>query len=197
VGLIVPQRHRNRSRGRAGTFEIPPQRVDDGLDPLRGSQPAEPDGERSGEARPNAEGHSSGRETALAGACCHGPRLPPQRPLRNPPPKARQAVARSHRMDGQLEGFHAMRLARFIVTILVAGFMFSAVDKADAQICLPTSGYGNVGYSAGYSIQQVGWCGPRFGGWCGPRWGEQQPRMAQTFHTQEPATSLSRRRLIP
>ena len=64
-----------------------------------------------------------------------------------------------------------MRLARFAVAILVAGFMFSAVDKADAQVCLPTFGYGNVGYSAGYSIQQVGWCGPRFGGWCGPRWG--------------------------
>ncbi len=64
-----------------------------------------------------------------------------------------------------------MRLARFAVAILVAGCMFSAVDKADAQVCLPTFGYGNVGYSAGYSIQQVGWCGPRFGGWCGPRWG--------------------------
>ena len=29
----------------------------------------------------------------------------------------------------------------------------------------------NVGDSAGYRIQQVGGCGPRFGGWCGPRWG--------------------------
>jgi hypothetical protein len=49
-----------------------------------------------------------------------------------------------------------MRLARFAVAILVVGCMFSAVDKADAQVCLPTFGYGNVGYSAGYSIQQVG-----------------------------------------
>jgi hypothetical protein len=78
-----------------------------------------------------------------------------------------------------------MRLARFAVAILVAGFMFSAVDKADAQICLPTFGYGNVGYSAGYSIQQVGWCGPRFGGWCGPRWGEQHPHACHANSTLE------------
>ena len=45
-----------------------------------------------------------------------------------------------------------MRLARFAVAILVAGCMFSAVDKADAQICLPTFGYGNVGYSTSITI---------------------------------------------
>lgn len=67
-----------------------------------------------------------------------------------------------------------MRLARCAVVILVAGFVCSAAGRADAQGCLPTFGYGNVGYSAGYSFQQVGWCGPRWGGgWCAPRvaWG--------------------------
>lgn len=66
-----------------------------------------------------------------------------------------------------------MRRVRVAVAILVVGFLSAAADRAVAQVCLPTFGYGNVGYSAGYSIQQVGWCGPRWGGWCGPRvaWG--------------------------
>jgi len=64
-----------------------------------------------------------------------------------------------------------MRFARCAVATLVAGFVLSAAGRAEAQVCLPTFGYGNVGYAAGYSIQQVGWCGPRWGGWCGPRLG--------------------------
>lgn len=64
-----------------------------------------------------------------------------------------------------------MRLARFAAVVLVAAGTLAAADRGSAQVCLPTFGYGNVGYSAGYSIQQVGWCGPRWGGWCGPRWG--------------------------
>lgn len=64
-----------------------------------------------------------------------------------------------------------MQRVRCAVAILVAGFILAAAGRAEAQFCLPTFGYGNVGYSAGYSIQQVGWCGPRWGGWCGPRWG--------------------------
>ncbi len=99
VGLTMPQRHRNRSRGRAGTFEIPPQRVDEVLDPFRSSQAAEPDGEGLGKAQPEAEGHSSGRATVLAEACYHGQRLPPRRPPRNRLLKARQAAARPRRME--------------------------------------------------------------------------------------------------
>lgn len=64
-----------------------------------------------------------------------------------------------------------MRRARWAVAVLVAGFLVSAAGTSEGQVCLPTFGYGNVGYSAGYSFSQVGWCGPRFGGWCGPRWG--------------------------
>lgn len=78
-----------------------------------------------------------------------------------------------------------MRLARIAVAILVVGFMFSAVDKADAQICLPTFGYCNVGYSTGYSIQQVDWCGLRFRGWCRPTWGEQHSHACQANSTLE------------
>lgn len=68
-----------------------------------------------------------------------------------------------------------MRLARRAVAVLVAGVFFwsLACRPAEARRCFPTFGYGNVGYSAGYSFTQVGWCGPRWGGWCGPRvgWG--------------------------
>lgn len=64
-----------------------------------------------------------------------------------------------------------MRLAHRAVAVV--GFLvflsFSSVRQADGQHCLPTFGYGNVGYAAGYSISQVGWCGPRFGG-CVPAW---------------------------
>lgn len=82
---------------------------------------------------------------------------------------------------------------RFLCVIAVcAGVVFGAQTReAAARGCYPTFGYGNVGYSAGYSIQQVGWCGPRWsgprgcgwgggwggswgvgrGGWCGPGWG--------------------------
>lgn len=66
-----------------------------------------------------------------------------------------------------------MRLARRAVAVfgLLVFFSSSAVREADAQRCLPTFGYGNVGYAAGYSFSQVGWCGPRFGGGCLPAWG--------------------------
>ncbi len=65
-----------------------------------------------------------------------------------------------------------MRRAHWAVAVFVAGFLLlSAAAPSHARQCLPTFGYGNVGYSAGYSFSQVGWCGPRFGGWCGPRWG--------------------------
>ena len=64
-----------------------------------------------------------------------------------------------------------MRFARCAVVILVAGCVLSAAGRAEAQVCLPTFGYGNVGYSAGYSFQQVAWGGPRWGGWGGRRWG--------------------------
>lgn len=86
-----------------------------------------------------------------------------------------------------------MRRARRAVAILGVMLLTCAVvpRAAHAQRCLPTFGYGNVGYAAGYSFSQVGWCGPRFAGgclplagcgwgggwcpprvgWCGPRWG--------------------------
>lgn len=68
-----------------------------------------------------------------------------------------------------------MRLARRAVAVLVTGVVFwsLACRPAEARRCFPTFAYGNVGYSAGYSFTQVGWCGPRWGGWCGPRvgWG--------------------------
>lgn len=67
-----------------------------------------------------------------------------------------------------------MRVARSAVVIVAAVLLPIAVGTArvDAQVCLPTFGYGNVGYSAGYSVSQVGWCGPRWGGgWCAPRFG--------------------------
>jgi hypothetical protein len=68
-----------------------------------------------------------------------------------------------------------MRLARRAVAVLVTGVLFCslACRPAEARRCFPTFAYGNVGYSAGYSFTQVGWCGPRWGGWCGPRvgWG--------------------------
>lgn len=69
----------------------------------------------------------------------------------------------------------AMRVARRAVAVLVTGVLFwsLACRPAEARRCFPTFAYGNVGYSAGYSFTQVGWCGPRWGGWCGPRvgWG--------------------------
>lgn len=58
-----------------------------------------------------------------------------------------------------------------VVAVCVGLACISSARQAEAQRCFPTFGYGNVGYSSGYSIQQVGWCGPRWGGWCGPRWG--------------------------
>lgn len=66
-----------------------------------------------------------------------------------------------------------MRLARRAVAVLVTGVLFwsLACRPAEARRCFPTFAYGNVGYSAGYSFTQVGWCGPRWGGWCGPRFG--------------------------
>lgn len=66
-----------------------------------------------------------------------------------------------------------MRRARGAVAVLGVGFLASclAAAPARAQVCLPTFGYGNVGYSAGYSFTRAGWCGPRWRGWCGPRWG--------------------------
>jgi hypothetical protein len=68
----------------------------------------------------------------------------------------------------------------FCLIAMCVGFScLSSAREAVAQVCYPTFGYGNVGYSAGYSIQQTSWCGPRWGGgwcaprqaWCGPRWG--------------------------
>ena len=44
-----------------------------------------------------------------------------------------------------------MRFARCAVATLVAGFVLSAAGRAEAQVCLPTFGYGNVGYAAGYT----------------------------------------------
>jgi len=66
-----------------------------------------------------------------------------------------------------------MRLARRAVAVLVAGLFSLCVagSLANAQVCLPTFGYGNVGYSAGYSFTQVGgWCGSQVGWGCRP-WG--------------------------
>lgn len=65
-----------------------------------------------------------------------------------------------------------MHRTRRVIGIIAAVVSFIAVitAQADAQVCFPNFGYGNVGYSAGYSFSQAGWCGPRFG-WCGPRWG--------------------------
>lgn len=69
-----------------------------------------------------------------------------------------------------------MRVARWAVAVLVVAAVFSAGGHAAAWHCGPTFGYGNVGYSSGYSFTQIG-CGPRFGGWgggwCAPRsaWG--------------------------
>lgn len=64
-----------------------------------------------------------------------------------------------------------MRRSLCLVAVSVAIVLGSWSREATAQVCYPTFGYGNAGYAAGYSFQQVGWCGPRFGGWCGPRWG--------------------------
>lgn len=73
-----------------------------------------------------------------------------------------------------------MRRARGAVAVVGFGVLavWLVASPARAQVCLPTFGYGNVGYSAGYSFAQTGWCpprvgwyGPRWGGWCGPRWG--------------------------
>ena len=56
---------------------------------------------------------------------------------------------------------------RLLCVIAVCGAFAigSGSREAAAQVCYPTFGYGNVGYSSGYSIQQAGWCGPRWGGW--------------------------------
>jgi hypothetical protein len=64
-----------------------------------------------------------------------------------------------------------MRRVAGVVAVAVGLAIGAAGREVVAQACYPTFGYGNVGYSAGYSFQQVGWCGPRVGGWCGPRWG--------------------------
>ncbi len=71
------------------------------------------------------------------------------------------------------------RRAVCLFVLVLALACGSHAREASAQVCLPTFGYGNVGYASGYSIQQVGgwcgprrgWCGPRWGGWCGPRFG--------------------------
>lgn len=91
-----------------------------------------------------------------------------------------------------------MRLARFAVAILVAGCMFSAVEKTDAQVCLPTFGYGNVGllrrlqHSAGWLVRSTVWRLVRT-----EVGGAAPARMPRQFRTQEPAVSLSQRRLTP
>ena len=71
-----------------------------------------------------------------------------------------------------------MRRVVCVITVCVAFACGVSAREAAAWGCYPRFGYGNVGYSAGYSMQQVGWCGPRWGGWgigrrawCGPGWG--------------------------
>ena len=68
-----------------------------------------------------------------------------------------------------------MRRFRFALAVFaaLAAFGFAAEARAGRFFCrgpfaVPTFGYGNAGYAAGYSTAVARW---GWGGWCGPRWG--------------------------